>query len=179
MQLIINLPDRETVLARNRQRWQEVHNDSRWANHPYRIETDGFGRIVMTPPAGGAHSGRQENILLKLKEHLGGRALPECPISTVDGVRAADIGWYSLDRYASVRGQLAFETAPEICVEILSPRNTSEEMQTKRRLYFEAGALECWQCDLEGRMSYYIRNEPEKAKLKSARCPDFPDVIED
>jgi len=34
--------------------------------------------------------------------------------------------------------------APEICVEVISPRNSPEEMAEKRALYFAAGADEVW-----------------------------------
>jgi Uma2 family endonuclease len=179
MKLILDLPERSTVLARNRQRWAEILADPQWRDHSYRIETNEFGQIVMTPPAGGPHSGRQENIQVELRGSLGGRAIPECPISTIAGVKAADIGWYSLERYASVRGQIAFETAPEICVEVISPSNTDEEMQAKRHLYFDSGASECWVCDQEGRMTYYFKDSPETPQTQSRLCPDFPETITD
>ena len=173
MQLVIELPERSTALAKNRERWAEVLADPQWRDHPYRIETNEHGRIVMTPPAGGSHSKRQGKITATLDRLLGDHALTECPVSTVGGVRAVDVGWMSPARYAQVRGQVAFETAPEICVEILSPDNTSAEMTHKRLLYFDAGAKECWTCDLEGRMSYYHASEPNEQTTKSKLCPDF------
>ena len=179
MRLTITLPDRETVLEKNRQRWAEVLADPQWAGHLYRIETDAFGRIVMTPPAAGSHNHRGGNIAFELRRRLGGTAMQECPISTADGVRAADVGWYSTERYNTVRGQLAFETAAEICVEVLSPRNTELEMQHRRALYFDAGAIECWICDLDGRMTHFHRNHPEDPMPTSNLCPDFPDTIND
>ncbi len=179
MQLTINLPDRKTMLARNRQRWAEVLADPQWKDSSNRIETNEFGQIIMTPPAGGPHSSRAFRIGMKLESLLGGRSLTECPISTSAGVRAADAAWYSDERYATVRGQLAFEMAPEICVEVLSPSNTDEEMQVKRQLYFDAGAEECWTCDLQGRMSYYKKEEPTTPKTSSKQCPEFPDFIDD
>ena len=179
MQQTITLPERGDALVLNRTRWASIHADRELSSSPNRIETNRFGEIIMTPPAGGPHCGRQENIQFELRTRLGGRALAECPISTIDGVRAADVGWYSADRYALVRGQLAFETAPEICVEVMSPRNTDDEMAYKRFLYFDAGAKECWVCDNEGRMSYYHASEPNEQTTKSKLCPDFPAEIED
>jgi Uma2 family endonuclease len=105
--------------------------------------------------------------------------LPEVPVSTAGGVRAADAGWYSTDRYAKVRGQLAFEIAPEICVEVLSPNNTASEIGLKRQLYFDAGAKECWICDLEGHMTYYTAADPNTPKTTSELCPNFPAEITD
>ena len=177
--LILELPERSTVLARNRQRWAEVLSDPIWRDHPYRIETNEFGQIVMTPPAGGPHCGRQENIQVELRQRLGGRAIPECPVSTAGGVKAVDVGWYSADRYALVRGQIAFETAPEICVEVISPSNSDDEMRTKRELHFDAGAKECWICDESGRMSYYTGASRRQPTEQSTLCPEFPNQIED
>lgn len=179
MQFTLTLPSREEQLMLNRRRWAEVLADRIYAEHPHRIETNAYGHVIMTPPAGGGHSTRQGRIIGHLLQRLGGEAKPECPISTLEGIKAADVGWYSEERAAKVRGQLAFEIAAEICVEVLSPSNTSEEMETKRRLYFDAGAIECWICDLEGKMKYYESTDPGNAKQVSTLCPDFPNLISD
>ena len=179
MLLQIQLPNHDEALAFNRQRWAEVLNDPRWNDYPGRIETNGFGQILMTPPAGGMHSGRQGQIVYEIRRLLGNHVLPECPILTIDGVKAADVGWFSPSRYVDVRGQSVFEIAPEICVEVLSPRNTAAEMQAKRDLYFSAGAIECWTCDLNGQMTYYDRNQPDTPMTHSKLSPEFPSVIQD
>ncbi|MGH8602615.1 MAG: hypothetical protein ACREXR_07505, partial [Gammaproteobacteria bacterium] len=44
---------------------------------------------------------------------------------------------------------------PEICIEVLSDRNTRPEIERKAALYFARGAKEVWVCD-EGRMSSYV-----------------------
>ena len=108
---------------------------------------------------------------------LGGNALVECPISTLDGVRAADVGWYSEDRFARVIGQVAFEIAPEICVEVVSPSNTIGEMEEKRNLYFQAGAEECWICSLEGQMVFFYRDSQNEVHHQSRVCPKFPQTV--
>ncbi len=174
MHLIIELPPREEQLRFNRQRWEEVLTDRRLVELPYRIETNAHGQILMSPPASGGHSCRQGEIAFRLRQLLNGRTLPECPVSTLDGVKAADVGWYSDERFAAVEEQPAFEIAPEICVEVLSPSNTDFEMQAKRQLYFEAGADEVWICELDGAMTYYHRDHPTNAQTSSPRCPEFP-----
>ncbi len=179
MQLIINLPNREETLASNRKRWEEVLADSRWSGCRERIETNALGQIIMTPPAAEPHSDRQGEIVYQLRCLLGGRAKPECPLNTSDGVKAIDIGWYSAKRHEQVKGQVACEIAPEICVEILSAANTKNEIENKFRLCFDAGAEECWLCDQDGRMTYYMKSNPNEPKLKSPMCPEFPEVIGD
>ncbi|HUP80104.1 MAG TPA: Uma2 family endonuclease, partial [Pirellula sp.] len=70
------------------------------------------------------------------------------------------------------------EIAPEICVEVRSPSHTPSEIQTKRYLYFEAGAEEVWICELDGLIEFYIRTDPENPLKKSIRCDTFSSKIE-
>lgn len=177
VQLVIDLPPRDQLLARNRSRWQEVLGDPNLLGLPYRIETNAHGTLLMTPPPSGGHSLRQGEIVYWLRSLLGGRALPECPISTIDGVRAADVGWYSEQRFPRVEGQIAFEIAPEICVEVLSPSNVQSEIQEKSQLYFEAGADKVWICELDGKMRFYRKSEPTIINDHSTIAPEFPPTI--
>ncbi|EMI54907.1 Uma2 family endonuclease [Rhodopirellula sallentina] len=177
MQLTLHLPPREQQLAFNRKRWSEVLADRGLAELPYRIETNAYGQILMTPPASGGHSHRQGKITVMLDRMLGGNVHPECPISTIDGVKAADVGWYSDARLEQVKGQIAFEVAPEICVEVLSPGNSESEMRTKRQLYFDAGADEVWICGLDGTMTFYQCEHPDTPQMHSTRCAEFPTTL--
>jgi hypothetical protein len=67
---------------------------------------------------------------------------------------------------------IALTTAPEICVGVLSPSNTTAEIDEKRALYFDAGAIEVWVCNLDGAMSFFsgVNNQISTSSL----CPDFP-----
>lgn len=177
MQLVITIPPREEQLEFNRKRWANVLADPGLASLPYRIETNVLGQLIMTPPASGDHSNSQGEIAFRIRQLLGGRTLPECPISTGDGVKVADVGWYSDERFLLVQDQQAFELAPEICVEVLSPSNTVAEMQIKRQLYFAAGAEEVWICELTRTVHYYTASNPDKALTGSIRCPLFPQLL--
>jgi Uma2 family endonuclease len=170
---------RQERIEKNRVCWATILADGDLAKLSYRIETNGMGQIIMTPPETGGHSNAQGEIAFQIRQILGGRTLPECPVSTTDGVKVADVGWYSEERFALVRDQQAFEIAPEICVEVLSPSNTPEEMKTKRHLYFEAGAEEVWSCDLSSIMHFYAAREPASRIVQSIRCPQFPGAIRD
>lgn len=176
MQLVTDVP-REEQLAFNRKRWEEICADPGLAKIEGKIESNGLGQVLVMPPASGLHSYRTRMIQRMLEESLGGIALPECPVSTIDGVRAADVGWYSDVRYAQVQGQLIFETAPKICIEILSPRNSDREMEAKKQLYFDAGAEEVWICDLEGHMKFFEKATPDRQSVRSKRCPAFSQPI--
>lgn len=177
MKMVLELPPREEQLAFNRKRWEEVLRDPAFRDTRHRVETNAFGKIIMSPPPHSNHSDRTSRIMFKLHELIGGKSLPECPVSTVGGVRVPDVGWYSLERYRTVEGEAAFELAPEICIEVLSPDNTAGEMREKRDLYFEAGAKEFWTCDLENRMRFFLAESPDREMERSALCPGFPGEI--
>lgn len=112
-----------------------------------------------------------------LDQHLpGGRVITECPISTADGVKAADVAWASAARLQALGDQVCFPQAPEVCVEILSPANTPTEIKAKTALYFDAGATEVWHCTAQGEMLFFCTDsypQPGKSQL----CPGFPTKI--
>jgi Uma2 family endonuclease len=161
----------------NLERWNEVSADPLLASIDYRIETDSHGHIVMTPPPDFQHGDRQFTIGHRLRILLPeGKVVTECPISTNAGVKAADVAWISDARLQeSLRGKVLV-IAPEICVEVLSPSNTRQEIDEKKRLYFEGGAEEVWICDLQGRMLIF-RNVTPNESLESKRCPGFPALV--
>jgi Uma2 family endonuclease len=154
--------------------WEELLADPTLAKVEGRIETDRHGRIIVTPPPGPAHGSRQAEIVFQLRKLLGGRVVTECPISTSDGVRAADVGWFSDLRYTRAFDRRCFLEASEICVEVLSPSNTKAEMDEKMALYFDAGATEVWFCEEDGTMRYF---SPAGLLENSLLCPDFPAMI--
>ena len=161
--------------AFNRRRWQEICADPVLGAYDCRVETDRFGQvIVMSIPPSYEHGGFQSGLVYEFRNHLpNGEVVTECPISTSEGVKAADVIWISSARKKRALRQGLLEMAPEICVEVLSPSNTREEMLEKKRLYFEAGAKEVWFCGLSGRMHFYLHSAPEKSAV-SALCPAFP-----
>ena len=106
-----------------------------------------------------------------------GRVLTECPISTADGVKAADVAWASPECLAELGDQVCFPRCPEICLEVLSPGNTKAEIEEKTKLYFDAGAEEVWLCATNGQMTFLVApNAPPKRT--SQLCPRFPARVE-
>jgi Uma2 family endonuclease len=130
----------------------------------------------MTPPPGFAHSDRRGQIITLLIQLLpAGRTMPECPLSTADGVKAVDVAWLASDRAEFRDRPLLLTDAPEICIEVFSPSNTQPEIDEKRALYFDAGAGEVWICSLDGSMSFFL--SPNHQVSTSSLCPDFPQAI--
>ena len=153
----------------------EVCEDKRLQNLPYKIELNRWGKIEMSPHRR-EHSLFQGEIAYLLRNLLPhGVALSECAIETTENVKVADVAWASRQRWASMADRVSCSIAPEICVKILSDANTSEEMDTKRKLYFQAGAVESWLCDESGRVRFFNQGGE---LVGSILCPAFPRKIE-
>jgi Uma2 family endonuclease len=105
-----------------------------------------------------------------------GQVVTECPLSTSDGVKAIDVAWLAPERRQEVRSVICLVRAPEICVEVLSPSNTSEEISEKIALYFESGAREVWICE-HGNLQFHFSASPE-VRHSSEMCPEFPPHID-
>ena len=178
MPLTIELQPSETQVAFNVKRWSEILNDPELVRLPHRIETDRHGRIIMTPPPAPFHGQKQHRVgslLERLLPH--GIVLVECPISTSDGVKAADVAWVDEERATEIKTEVCLVRAPEICVEVLPPSNTVAEIREKIALYFEAGAREVWICNQDGTMHFYYDGNTN-IRERSEICPDFPTQIE-
>ncbi len=175
--LTIELPSQEAQAQFNLQRWDELLADPELAKVEGRIETDRHGHIIMSPPPAPSHGSYQSRIahLLTLQKPQG-RVLTECPISTADGVKAADAAWASPERMRELGNRSCFPKAPEICVEVLSPSNTEAEMNEKIALYFDAGAEEVWLCRTTGEMIFLGKDR--SARKASSLCPGFPSKVE-
>jgi Uma2 family endonuclease len=175
--LTIELPPQQSQTAFNLRRWAELCADSELAKYAGKIETDRFGHIVMMPPAAPFHGGFQAELaglLLRLMPR--GKTVVECAISTADGVKAADVAWASAQRIKELGNYSCFPKAPEICVEVISPRNTRREIAEKTALYFDAGAREVWTCSASGAMKFFRHGETEPME-NSRLCPAFPRQI--
>lgn len=179
MSVAESLPSIEDQQAFNQSRWEELCADPFLASLDYRIETDHLGQIIMTPPAGYGHGRSQTSISELLKEHLpeNGAASVECPISTNGGNKAADVVWISHQRLERSKQGPLLQNAPEICVEVLSPSNTRQEIAEKKRLYFEAGADEVWICAMDGSMEFFLSEAPD-TPAKSKLAPEFPTKVD-
>jgi Uma2 family endonuclease len=146
--LTIDLHSQAEQTHFNLRRWDELQMDPALAKIEGRIETDRHGQIIMSPPPAPSHG-------------------------TADGVRAADIAWASSGKMRELGNRACFPTAPEICVEVLSPANSKAEIDEKTALNFDAGAMEVWWCDLTGSMKFLSREGPAPIS-KSKLCPKFP-----
>jgi len=171
----LELPVHEKQRAFNLRRLAELLADPELARIEGRIETDRYGHVVLSPLSAPSHGAFQAETAYLLRNLMPkGRVVTECPISTADGVKAADVAWASLECLTELGEKVCFPAAPEICVEVLSPSNTGAEIQEKAKLYFDAGAEEVWLCAPEGRMRFLGPTAMHCSRL----CPEFPKQIQ-
>ncbi len=135
--------------------WQEVIENPFLQNLPFKIELNKWGKILMSP-ASNNHGRWQFEVgtLIKQKKQSG-TIITECSIKTLYGVKVANVAWLS-DEFVEKYGFITpYDIAPEICVEIVSPSDSKEEMEEKIKLYLNQGAKEVWLCNQKGEISYY------------------------
>lgn len=135
--------------------WSEVIDNPLLKNLPFKIELDKFGKLLMSP-ASNKH-GLMQGKLSRLvgNKYPSGQIITECSIQTPEGVKVADVAWASdafIEEWDTVT---PFPCAPELCVEIVSPSNSREEMRIKTALYLEAGAQEVWIVYLDSHMEMF------------------------
>jgi Uma2 family endonuclease len=174
----LQLPAQKAQTASNLHRWAELRADRVLAKFEGRIETDRHGHIIMSFPPAPRHGSMQFEIGRILSGlTINGRIITEFPVSTADGVKATDVAWASPERLQDLGDQACFPTAPEICIEVMSPGNTEAEMSEKLRLYFDAGAREVWLCGQDGVMRFFNLGAAEP--LPASRLfPRFPNRVE-
>lgn len=151
--------------------WQEVCDDKTLRDLPFKIELNRWGNIEMSPHRR-QHGMMQGRISARLSKLLPkGEIIVECAVDTSDGVRVPDVAWVSTARWNAMSDSASCSVAPELCVEVVSASNTAEEMNHKRKLYFEAGAEEVWFCDEQGQVQFF---SPAGRLKRSRLCPKFP-----
>jgi Uma2 family endonuclease len=138
------------------EKWREVVDSPYLRDLPFKLELNEDGKVEFAmSPATNRHSYWQFRIGVLLERTLGGEALVECSILTSKGVKVADVVWCS----PAFLGRHGYETpytqAPELCVEVISPSNTADELANKTQLYLEAGAVEAWIVREDGTVKLY------------------------
>jgi Uma2 family endonuclease len=155
--------------------WQDVLNDKSLRNLPYKVELNKCGKIVMSP-ASNVHSIYQAMIGDLIKKYKNnGMVFYECSVETVDGVKVADTVWASDEFMKEYKYKALYDIAPEICVEVVSPSNSEQEIKEKISLYLSKGAKEVWVCYENGNIEFYtIKGKIETSNIVS----EFPNKIE-
>lgn len=136
-------------------KWEEVLRDPSLRDLPYKIELNAWGKIEMSP-ARARHARLQAYITGELiKQLTDGVVLTECPVLTDIGLRVPDVAWASQSYMQRHETAEILPSAPEICVEVISPSNTETEITEKTRAYLQAGAQEVWIATEAGELHFF------------------------
>ena len=157
--------------------WEKVCADPQLQELPYRIELNRFNQIVMSP-VNPRHSELCYAVARRLEDFaVGGRILIDLAVDTSDRIKVPDVAWATRGLVRRMPKDAPWTQAPDLCIEVLSPSNTKEEMRRKRVLFFERDAKEVWICDQEGRLTFFRRDDAEPEGQRSSRSqllPGFP-----
>lgn len=109
----------------------------------------------MSPASNWRGSAQSQVVIVLNRGRKGGEIITECSILTSHGVKVADVAWAS-DEFMSLHGyKTPYLVAPEICVEVVSPGNSKDEIEDKVDLYLAKGALEVWVVHENASVSVY------------------------
>jgi Uma2 family endonuclease len=130
--------------AELRRRWQQLAHDPLVAAIPFKVELNEKGALEVSPPTL-RHAFLQSFVARELaRQRPDGTTFTECPVETDIGMRIPDVVWASAECVERHKGETEFRVGPDLCVEVLSPTNTSAEMAEKVAAYLAAGAKEVW-----------------------------------
>ncbi len=157
--------------------WEDGCADCRLHALPFKVDLNRYNQIILV--ATNANHSRYQGKISRLLDRLMGcgEAFPELAVDTADNTKVPDVVWASDEtlRAHQHEGKTSWSSAPELCVEVLSPTNTEDEIEGKRGLYFERGAREVWVCGLDGEMTFH---GPDGELPRSGLCPEFPVRVE-
>jgi Uma2 family endonuclease len=106
------------------------------------------GEVVSVPPPKWRHQILQDRISTLLKAQMGGSGTVLCEMAFRPApeyeVWQADVGYVRADRAARTSEDEYLTGAPELVVEVLSPRNTVDEIDEKRTICLDNGCLSFW-----------------------------------
>ncbi len=151
--------------------WDQVVDNPLLRNLPFKIELNKFGQLLMSP-ASNKHGRIEYRIGRAIEQgRKSGEIIIECSIQTSDGVKVADVAWASDEFIAKHGYDTPYPRAPELCVEIVSPSNSDEEIKQKVDLYLAKGATEVWVVDENMHIRYFnaIGERPKSELVKRVR----------
>ncbi len=131
------------TLDEHQRAWEALCNDETLAGIAYKIETDAWGVVRMSPTQT-KQSRMVGRVTHLLKQKLGGEAMPELATLTDDGIKVPDVGWCSESFLAQHWSDVVLRKAPEICVEVVSRSKSEIKLRSKTALYLNLGAIEVW-----------------------------------
>jgi Uma2 family endonuclease len=145
-----------------------------------------LGRVVPMSPTGGEHARIEWTFGEAIGAFARSRKLGKVLVGEVgifthrnpDTVRGADVAFISNERYARLGSKRGFlDVAPDLVVEVLSPRDSASELTQKLREYFEAGVRLVWVADPEARAVLAYRSATDVRTLGESDRLSGEDVL--
>jgi Uma2 family endonuclease len=133
-------------------RWQVLAADPETPDH---FELDQFGELILSPKPTTGHQTIAAEVALQTNLQLGRLAVGEVSVLTDRGIRVPDVVWMPAERWAACRTQSPLEVVPDVCVEVLSPSNTRQEIEMKIGAYLRGGAREVIVVGLKGEIEIF------------------------
>jgi Uma2 family endonuclease len=124
------------------------------------------GDVVVIPPAGGAASLAQTEIVRRLgawqtDRGAGGRLLTDVFVRVGQAIVAPDVAWWSAGREPTI-GWGAIDALPDLVVEVLSPSTRANDLGPKRGLYMRGDVRELWLVDPAERAAVIVTTSAER-----------------
>lgn len=144
------------------------------------------GEKVYRDATDGEHGWVELNVASAIRDHVRPQRLGRVQVGEVgiyiqrnpDRVRAADVLFISLERYARLSNPDGYlDVAPELVVEVLSPDDTVIGMMQKLRDYFSIGVRLVWLIDPEAHTVLAYRSLTDVREFTEADSLPGEDVL--
>jgi len=144
------------------------------------------GRIVPMSPTGGEHGRVEGNFFEAIRAFARERGLGKVLVGEVgvftrrnpDTVRGADVAFISNEKYERLGSKRGFlDVAPDLVVEVLSPRDSALGLTQKLREYFAVGVRLVWVADPEARAVLAYRSLTDVREFREADPLPGDDVL--
>jgi Uma2 family endonuclease len=144
------------------------------------------GQLIAMPPAGNIHGDRTMRLGWRLAQHVESNGLGVVYAaetgfkltSNPDTVRGADIAFVSKRRLEDVGDVEGYcPGAPDLAVEVISPRDTYTEVEEKIAEYLQAGAKAIWVVNPRRRTVTIYRSLSDITMLTEQDMLEGGDVI--
>jgi hypothetical protein len=113
-------------------RWLELASDP---DSPDYYEVNEFGEVIMSLRRTNDHQRIVTAVTSALSQQLGPEAVQEVSVTTDRGIRVPDVIWMKPERWVQAKGKTPLPFVPDVCVEVLSPGNTNEEVTMKTNVF--------------------------------------------
>jgi Uma2 family endonuclease len=109
------------------------------------------GTLIILPPVKSLHSRVARSVFIALQACLDKAGLSEAFLeagyvlsSDPLTIRQPDISVLRKERIAATEADSYFEGAPDLAVEVVSPSDSAQDLESKVRQYLQAGAKQVW-----------------------------------